>query len=123
MMLSQLFVKDEKFLDKLDVLDACEEIITKKTIVFELILQAAKESKQAKESTSVIPLLCESYFMLGKLQNLLSRMIIEHADKARVKVHEDDKLIYTAYFMSIAEVSKKLRFEHSIMLSPVKNVS
>jgi hypothetical protein len=122
-MISRLLKGDEKFLDKLVALEHCEEVITKKMVVWELLLRGAKDPTQAEEKTSIVPLFCESYFMLGRLQGLLSRLIIEHADKARIKLREEDQMIYESYFLSLEDLSKRLRFEHSVMLSPVKNVS
>lgn len=124
-MLSQIISgKKTKSLDKMLCLEYYEEIKEKQAIVFSLLREFAKNEKETvDEGSSVLPPLCESYFMLTKLGDFFSKLILKNVDDVKIKLTSSDYLIYDAYFYSLGECAKKLKVNHRILLSAKKNVA
>lgn len=122
-MIDCLIKKETIHLEKLACLAHFDEVSKQQSVVFALIKEYARiEKDNINEVDSPIPLLCESYYMLMRLQEMLSKMIIEFADKARIKITVEDNLVYASYYYSLISCSKQLKYKHNILLVAQKNV-
>jgi hypothetical protein len=122
-MLNKLIGKDIKFIEKKVCLDSFDEAAEKLQIVYALLKEIAKQEKETVlEKNSPIPLLCECYFFLTRLSAQLSSLIVAYADKARIKISSEEKLIYEAYYFSLEAAAKRLKYEFNILLASQKEI-
>lgn len=121
--MSPLIKKETAFLEKLKCLEHYQEVMAQSEVVYALIKELSKTEKEGtKPQQSPIPLLCENYYMLTRLSSFLSNLITIFADKARIKITAESLLVYEAYFSSLEDNMKKLKYEHNILVQFSENV-